>query len=104
MPEVTIKCKWCGKEFYSAECDYTHSMHMCLVHEHKCDKNPENKKEEPICVMCTSAYGPVYKVYFPSDEDKRFAEKILSDYHGNIWTDINEEMVESFFRRFGLVE
>jgi hypothetical protein len=101
MPNVTIKCKWCGKEFYSAERDYTHSMHMCLVHEHKCDKNPENKKEEPI-VMCTSVYGTVYKVYFPTDEDKRLACEFAKDFSETPWLILNK--VIDLFKRLGLVE
>jgi hypothetical protein len=104
MPNITIKCRWCGEEFYNAKCGYRHSIHMCLVHEHKCDKNPENNIKLPIATLTTSIYGPRVEVYLPTNKDKKLAEKILSDYHGNVWTNIKEETVELLFKRLGLIE
>lgn len=107
MPNVTIKCKRCGKDFSDRK-QYCLSVSAltakCEQHEIGCEKNPENNIKLPIATLTTSIYGPRVEVYLPTNKDKKLAEKILSDYHGNVWTDIKEETVELLFKRLGLIE
>jgi hypothetical protein len=82
MPQVTIRCPWCGKEFESYlfhRLSVGEAVSACERHEQECERNPANEKKNlSVAIVTTSIYGPRMEGYLPTDEDKKIVNKIKS--------------------------
>lgn len=104
MPQVTIKCKWCGKEFNGCLSDgalnYEQLYFVCDTHERMCDKNPANKKPQVVTAIWTGK-AELFPVYVPTDEDKQTAKEYMERYKKTvIGTALDAELYD-LLRRMG---
>lgn len=115
MPQVTIKCKWCGED-YSA--DHTTcitsdgAIRLCEQHECVCGKNPANKKPTIMTAIYTGK-AEFIPVYVPTDEDKRLAGDLVGMIKHPVWTSYAIKTNQPYlvasdyvdlFKRLGLME
>lgn len=114
MPQVTIKCKWCGKDFSPTLVEDSERLVVeCCCHEKECEKNPDNKNDI-ISVTAIYTGDGFVPVYVPTGEDKRLARILngLLSVQCNSITRMFSNYIErrhiigiqDLFKRLGLVE